>query len=659
MAFPNCCLPDDKGLILGMWNPASLTSITEIPRNPASHFGNVSMSLNPSGAQIISISSDPERKIVFAAIEYSIYAFQNFTIWQNETIPISVVYRGRSIGNAQIAFDYVSKNLYWCDSLLNWIAMKPAYLDNTTIYKLIIHNNLKQPEGLALDPEAGLMFFSDNDVNPRIEKASMNGDNRTVIVHTGLKRVLSLSVDVINSLLYWADYGRHTVEVSDYYGLNRKVLRQPTSSSIKAFSVNSGTTSTIYIGLEQPTSLTVNSHNGLYWVDDSMIKSSSTNGSDIKSHVITFGVTQAFAYKGYLGWIMGNKMYFSRKSSKTAERYVDIGENIKGVAIFDSSLQEDKRGSCHLLNGGCQDICLPLQTGRECECDLGLKLQPDLKTCDSKAYTSNFIVVSDYSHGRMLQINIDKGGLVKLPISTGNSAGITFDKTTKELLYCDRSTKNIMSSSLHGGNTTLVYATGFVNPERMAIDYSTGNIYYTAVGSTSSQSYIGVIHRTTFQHKTLLSDLHSPREIVVYPSKGFLFWTEFGNLTEIGRAYMDGSSKTYIATTDIGWPNGLAIDFISDRIYWTDGQKNRIEFSDLNGGNRRVLTTDNDAHLMSIVVHGQYLYYTAWNRQRITKMHKTTGSKVTFMSNNPELGRLDSLAIYADDVVDGNQYPLS
>ncbi|XP_061184426.1 low-density lipoprotein receptor-related protein 2-like [Saccostrea echinata] len=300
-----------------------------------------------------------------------------------------------------------------------------------------------------------------------------------------LPRLSYLNFDWITNLLGWIE---------------------PTSSSIKAFSVNSGTTSTIYIGLEQPTSLTVNSHNGdlywisgilgksimngnwnrnfprtvvstanlndpksllydvtsnrLYWVDDSMIKSSSTNGSDIKSHVITFGVTQAFAYKGYLGWIMGNKMYFSRKSSKTAERYVDIGENIKGVAIFDSSLQEDKRGSCHLLNGGCQDICLPLQTGRECECDLGLKLQPDLKTCDSKVYTSNFIVVSDYSHGRMLQINIDKGGLVKLPISTGNSAGITFDKTTKELLYCDRSTKNIMSSSLHGGNTTLVYATG-------------------------------------------------------------------------------------------------------------------------------------------------------------------------------------------------------
>lgn len=40
-----------------------------------------------------------------------------------------------------------------------------------------------------------------------------------------------------------------------------------------------------------------------------------------------------------------------------------------------------------------------------------------------------------------------------------------------------------------------------------------------------------------------------------------MFWTEFGNITEIGRTYMDGTSKIYIATTQIGWPNGLTIDF--------------------------------------------------------------------------------------------------
>ena len=34
-------------------------------------------------------------------------------------------------------------------------------------------------------------------------------------------------------------------------------------------------------------------------------------------------------------------------------------------------------------------------------------------------------------------------------------------------------------------------------------------------------------------------------------------------------------------------------------------------------------------------------------------MDKTTGSIVPFMSQHPELGRLDGMDIYADDTVDG------
>ena len=55
--------------------------------------------------------------------------------------------------------------------------------------------------------------------------------------------------------------------------------------------------------------------------------------------------------------------------------------------------------------------------------------------------------------------------------------------------------------------------------------------------------------------------------------------------------------------------------FSVNRLYWTDGYLNHIEVSDLNGCNRRVLATDTDADLMSIGIHGQYLYYTALNRQ--------------------------------------------
>lgn len=35
-------------------------------------------------------------------------------------------------------------------------------------------------------------------------------------------------------------------------------------------------------------------------------------------------------------------------------------------------------------------------------------------------------------------------------------------------------------------------------------------------------------------------------------------------------------------------------------------------------------------------------------------MNKVTGSKIPFMSEHPEFGRLDSLDIYADENRDGN-----
>ena len=41
----------------------------------------------------------------------------------------------------------------------------------------------------------------------------------------------------------------------------------------------------------------------------------------------------------------------------------------------------------------------------------------------------------------------------------------------------------------------------------------------------------------------------------------FLFWSEIGIASAIRRAHMDGTSTTNIATKDVTWPDGLAIDF--------------------------------------------------------------------------------------------------
>lgn len=38
----------------------------------------------------------------------------------------------------------------------------------------------------------------------------------------------------------------------------------------------------------------------------------------------------------------------------------------------------------------------------------------------------------------------------------------------------------------------------------------------------------------------------------------------------IARAYSDGSNVTKIREHELGWPNGLCIDFAANRLYWVD-----------------------------------------------------------------------------------------
>ena len=59
----------------------------------------------------------------------------------------------------------------------------------------------------------------------------------------------------------------------------------------------------------------------------------------------------------------------------------------------------------------------------------------------------------------------------------------------------------------------------------------------------------------------------------------YIFWSEWlknnQQTPRIGRASGDGSSLTYIRSTELGWPNGLTIDLQEQRIWWCDAYFNR------------------------------------------------------------------------------------
>lgn len=45
----------------------------------------------------------------------------------------------------------------------------------------------------------------------------------------------------------------------------------------------------------------------------------------------------------------------------------------------------------------------------------------------------------------------------------------------------------------------------------------------------------------------------------------FLFWTDWGHIAKIERANLDGSERKVLINTDLGWPNGLTLDYDTRR----------------------------------------------------------------------------------------------
>ena len=68
------------------------------------------------------------------------------------------------------------------------------------------------------------MYWTARGSNARIEKASMDGKNRTVIHNTSLTLPDALTLDYQRQALYWADASLDKIESSNVDGSNRQLL---------------------------------------------------------------------------------------------------------------------------------------------------------------------------------------------------------------------------------------------------------------------------------------------------------------------------------------------------------------------------------------------------------------------------------------------------
>ena len=81
----------------------------------------------------------------------------------------------------------------------------------------------------------------------------------------------------------------------------------------------------------------------------------------------------------------------------------------------------------------------------------------------------------------------------------------------------------------------------------------------------------------------------APKAIEVFVAKQLIFWIDTKS-SNIYKMKSDGTEKSAILT-DLRSPQKIALDFVSERLYWTDDKVGVIESSDFYGKKRYVLVS--------------------------------------------------------------------
>ena len=95
---------------------------------------------------------------------------------------------------------------------------------------------------------------------------------------------------------------------------------------------------------------------------------------------------------------------------------------------------------------------------------------------------------------------------------------------------------------------------------------------------------------------------------------------------------MDGTNPTVIADEGLGRAWGIAIDFKTSKLFWTDIWSSRIESSNFQGGKRRTILNNSIENPTGIAVADGRIYWGENDGQKL-KSCTITGENVTTLYN--------------------------
>lgn len=542
-----------------------------------------------------------ERKLLFwTDIEtrkiYSMYLDKNLS--GGEPTDISMPFQWSPMS---LAVDWVSNKLYVCDTHNQKIDLFEL---GGRRHAIIISQNLSAPLDIALDPSVGLMFFTDTD---NIDRALMDGSQRRTIVSTYIYKASGLTVDYVNKRVIWCDSQLDQIVTVDYNGNNRHTLirgstKVPAPVRVSTF------------------------ENRVYWTDSTRQ-----------------GILKVDAYN-------------SSAVVETIYRERSIPKEPRAIKVYHALRQPQVDNPCGTNNGGCQHMCVITRNGDDesfslgfrCACNIGYQLAMNQKSC---VRVDDFLLYSQQKFVRGILLDAQNtdaftDAIVPIVSRSARFVGLDYDAKSDYIFYSDVILDVIYKVHTDGTGKENVLASQNEGVEGLALDWVSNNLYYI----DSRKGTLNVISVTNNTYRrTLLKNLKRPRAIVVHPNRGYVFFSEWDRPANISRAHLDGTNVMVFRGVLLGWPNGLSIDYTSDKLYWCDALLDHIQFANLDGTDVKTISSPRIKHPFSLVIHGDWLYVTDWRLDAILRMQKTNGSDEKIVRSVEEGNRLYGIKVFSKD----------
>ena len=284
-------------------------------------------------------------------------------------------------------------------------------------------------------------------------------------------------------------------------------------------------------------------------------------------------------------------------------------------------------------------------TRSRCACKIGHQLKKNRKGCER---IENFLMYSQqkFIKGKILDHDGTSFNDAIQPVVSRSArfVGLDFDAYEEHIYYSDVILDVIYKVKIDGTGRENVLASQNEGVEGLAIDWASHNLYYI----DSRKGTLNVLNtKNPSYRRVLLKDLKRPRAIVVHPNKGYIFYSEWDRPANISRANSDGTDVQVFRNVLLGWPNGLAMDYENDRLYWCDALLDHIQHAKLDGTDVKTISSRMIRHPFSLVIYNEFIYVTDWRLDSIIRLHKTTGENEKIVEKVEESNRLYGIKIYS------------